>query len=223
MPDPVSSTVSSSVNACFGPEPSEASSGPAASTPIALPVFATSASESSPAPRPSAVQGLVNRFLVPQCSVSESKAEPRKPAADVLLCHRPADFWGNSVLQLQHRFVVTDSRAGGAGHCGGGIPGHGQVDLPFSEMCIIDHAPEAGGEGVVCDPVNADPECVNRELDFGQHIGRWAPPVNDCQTFAAQVLADCPGAPRDAVYSSGGAPATPSAGGDDGEGGARGY
>ena len=59
-----------------------------------------------------------------------------------------------------------------------------------------------------------DPECVNRDLDVGQHLGRWAPPVNDCQTFVAQVLADCPGAPSDAVNSSGGAPVTQSGGGE---------
>jgi len=33
-------------------------------------------------------------------------------------------------MKLQHHFIVTDAKAAGAGHCGGGVPGHGQIDLP---------------------------------------------------------------------------------------------
>jgi len=93
--------------------------------------------------------------------------------------------------QFQHHFLVTEVKAAGAGHCDGGVPGHGQIDLPLSPMCVNDHSSEVGAPGVVCDQVEADPTCVNRELELGKHIGLWVPPFNDCQTFAANVIADC--------------------------------
>ncbi|MEI9952296.1 MAG: hypothetical protein WDO74_25730 [Pseudomonadota bacterium] len=115
------------------------------------------------------------------------RAEP----TGVLLCHRLADLPLNQYIGVQHHFIVTDTVAAGAGHCGGGVPGHGQIDLPLSPMCINDHSSEVGDPGVTCDPVEADPACVNRELELGKPIGLWAPAFNDCQTFAADVLAVC--------------------------------
>jgi hypothetical protein len=109
----------------------------------------------------------------------------------VLVCRRVADIPLNEYLRFEHHFVVTDEKAAGAGHCDGGVPGHGQIDLPLSPMCINDHSSEVGTPAVVCEPVEADPSCVNRELEFGKYIGRWAPPFSDCQTFAAQVIAKC--------------------------------
>src|SRR6185369_3864066 len=70
-----------------------------------------------------------------------------------------------------------------------------QLDLPLSPICINDHSSEVGTPGVVCDQVEADPGCVNRELELGKYIGRWAPPFNDCQTFAADVIEEGSTAP----------------------------
>jgi hypothetical protein len=126
----------------------------------------------------------------------------------VLLCRRIADFPLNQYTKFQHHFIVTEAKAAGAGHCGGGVPGHGQIDLPLSPICVNDHSSEVGTPGVVCDPVEADPSCVNRELEFGRYIGLWAPPFNDCQTFAADIIAECSTAPELSSQGAAGAEGT---------------
>jgi hypothetical protein len=123
----------------------------------------------------------------------------------VLLCRRVADIPLNQYLKLEHHFIVTDDKAAGAGHCGGGIPGHGQADLPFSPMCINDHTADVGAPGVVCEPVDADKDCVDRQLELGKYIGRWAPPFNDCQTFTASVISECSNASSSSALGAEGA------------------
>lgn len=123
----------------------------------------------------------------------------------MLLCRRVADVPLNEYMQFKHHFLVTNDKAAGAGHCGQGVPGHGQVDLPLSPMCINDHLGEVGASGVVCEPVEADPACVNRELELGKYIGRWAPPFNDCQSFAASVIEECSTAQRSESQAASGA------------------
>jgi len=140
----------------------------------------TEAPTSSPA-----VQQLVNRS-----SLSAIANGVYAGSTGVLLCRRVADIPLNEFIKLQHHFIVTDAKAAAAGHCGGGVPGHGQIDLPLSPMCINNHSSEVGTPGVICDQVETDPDCVNRELELGKHIGRWAPPFNDCQTFAANVITE---------------------------------
>jgi len=64
---------------------------------------------------------------------------------------------------------------------------------------------EVGTPSVVCEQAEADPICVKREIELGKPIGRWARPFNDCQTFAAKVIADCSTAPDLASQSASGA------------------
>lgn len=170
----------------------------------------SSAESSSPA-----VQALVSRFIAANAG---GGAAVNLDAQGVLLCRRIADIPLNSQLGHEHFFLMTSTQVAGAGHCGEGIPGHGQVDLPLSPMYINDHTADVGRSGVTCDLVNADEDCVNRELELGKHLGPWAPPFNDCQTFAASVIADCSLGTSSASGGSEGAPST-----DDGGGGTYGY
>jgi hypothetical protein len=195
VPDPISSNSRTEPNACYQPE-SAASASVCAPRPEAPPnPSGGDAPESS-----AAVQQLVSRS-----SLSAMPGGVYAGSTGVLLCRRVADIPLNEYLKLQHHFIVTEAKAAGAGHCGGGIPGHGQIDLPLSPMCINDHASEVGRPDVVCEPVVADPTCVNRELEFERPIGPWAPPFNDCQTFAARVIADCSTAPDLSSPSASGA------------------
>ena len=117
-----------------------------------------------------------------------NRRDPRGLA--VLLCRRVADLPLNSFFKLEHHFIKTNGRAGGAGTCGGGVPGHGQSDLPFDSMCMNDHSSESGDE-VICEEVDVDEDCVAAKLNFGEELGPWAPPFNDCQTVAHDILAEC--------------------------------
>jgi len=181
MPDPISSTRQPEANACYQPE-SPTSDSVCPSQPEPPPTPTTS----EPSASSRAVQQLVDRASQPAVPSGVYAG-----STGVLLCRRVADVPLNEYVKVQHHFIVTEAKAAGAGHCGAGVPGHGQIDLPLSPMCVNDHASEVGTPGVVCDPVEADPICVNRELEIGKHIGRWAPPFDDCQTFAAKVIADC--------------------------------
>jgi len=202
MPDPISSQPPA--NACFAPETEELAAG--GSEPPA------SSMDLNPA-NSTAIASLVHKFG-PGPGVP---LQPTVGATDVLLCHRIADIPLNSVPGFEHFFIVTSLKAGGAGHCGDGIPGHGHIDLPLSPMCINDHAAEVGAPGVTCEPTNADADCVDQALEFGKPLGPWAPPFNDCQTFAADVIAECS---RGTSYATGGAEGAPGA---SGEGGTLGY
>jgi len=185
VPNPISSNSRIEPNACYQPE-SAAGDSVSPAGPEAPPnPSGNQARESSPA-----VQQLVNRS-----SLSAVPSGVSAGSTGVLLCKRVAELPLNEHLKIRHHFIVTEEKAAGAGHCGGGVPGHGQLDLPLSPICINDHSSEVGTPGVVCEQVEADPNCVNRELEIGKHIGRWAPPFNDCQTFAADVIEECSTAP----------------------------
>ena len=182
MPDAISSSSRACANACYEPEP-----GPdeaVCRTPVERSASPPRLASSDPSP---AVQQLVNRAW-PSPSLP---AGVNAGSTGVLLCRRIADVPLKEYTQLQHHFLMTELTAAGAGHCAGGVPGHGPIDLPLSPMCINDHSPEVGAPGVICEQVEADPTCVNQELELGKHIGLWAPPFNDCQTFAANVIANC--------------------------------
>jgi len=220
MPDPIGPFTNSSNAACYEPDVSDSAGAVCTATDsgdeaaVGALVFAA-----SPPPNASsaAVQGLVSRLTGASAVPNGVPGAPSADGHGVLLCRRIADLPLNSYLQIEHHFITTNSKAGGAGHCGGGVPGHGQVDLPFSEMCVNDHSAEVGAPGVTCEPTNADEDCVTRELEFGNYIGPWAPPFNDCQTFAADVITECS---KGTSYSSGGSEGAP---GEIGQGGTLGY
>ena len=185
MPDPISSAGVPPANACYPEDDVSACTGSdAGATPT------TKAPTQSPS-QPSAVDALVKRLSVATGSGGSGSSLRSSSGQEVLFCHRVADIPFNSHLHLEHHFLATSSRAGGAGHCGDGVPGHGHIDLPLSSMCVVDHAAEVGAPGVTCEPVVADESCVERALQPGAYLGPWAPPFNDCQTFVARVLAEC--------------------------------
>ena len=185
MPKPISSSSQSQVNACYPPDPTASDS--VCLTPSSAPATPPAASSSPSSPSSPAVQQLVERSR----TFSSIPNGVNAGSTGVLLCRRIADVPLKEYTGFQHHYLMTNATAAGAGHCGDGVPGHGRVDLPLSPMCINDHSSEIGNPSVICDPIEADPECVNKELEIGKYIGLWAPPFNDCQTFAASVIENC--------------------------------
>ncbi len=78
------------------------------------------------------------------------------------------------------------------GHEGGGVPGHGGVDLPFVRTTVNAHPGESQRSDASCEPVaGIDEDCVDRALEPGTYTGRWVPGTNDCQMFVVRTLQAC--------------------------------
>ena len=110
---------------------------------------------------------------------------------EVELCKRTADLPGARELDVKHHWIRTASKEAGMGAKDGGVPGH-HLDVPFvTKVTVNDHTGEGAKPGASCETVpNVDAACVDRELELGKDLGRWTP-TNQCQTFAAGVLAHC--------------------------------
>jgi RHS repeat-associated protein len=136
---------------------------------------------------------------------------------EVEVCEAVANIRGN-VVGLKHQWFRTDSLEAGLGQAGGGVPGEGEYRLrdnsPFyTQTEITDHSGRGEASGATCRPVsNVNAQCVNGQLQIGESRGRWSP-VNHCQTFVRNVLAQCSNIPRtvqrDATYVAPRAPRKP--------------
>lgn len=123
------------------------------------------------------------------------------PEDSVELCARIADLPGNGVVvALDHHWlryvnvhddgnIVTGEA--GMGPAAGGVPGLGEVDLPFTPTTVNDHTNEGLRSDATCTKLeNVDADCVERELVIGRDTGPWSP-WNHCQTFVADVVEEC--------------------------------
>jgi RHS repeat-associated protein len=122
----------------------------------------------------------------------------------VYVCERVADLPGNKWVGLTHQFLLTDTKAAGMGPCGGGIPGHGGIDLPYAPTCINDHSSEnassAAPGGLRCRLVHGvDEDCVNSLLQIGSSTGPWSP-WNQCHSFVSDILRLCSQQPCESSY-----------------------
>ncbi|KAB2844698.1 MAG: hypothetical protein F9K47_02735 [Burkholderiales bacterium] len=104
----------------------------------------------------------------------------------VQVCCRPADIAGGMV---DHCWLKTDTKTAGMNEspqCS--RAGNDASGYPFTKVYVSDHSCDAATR---CDdhPL-ADEECVNKELEIGKELGRFAP-WNNCQTFAYGVLIKC--------------------------------
>jgi hypothetical protein len=124
----------------------------------------------------------------------QDRAAAKRAGADtarggVKVCKRPADLPGNSVVGLQHWWLVTTKKAAGMGPADGHVPGHRGIDLPGDPTKIVDHSHEAKND---CEEqMGVDEACIDRELKIGRDTGPWIPPFNDCHTVVKDILATC--------------------------------
>ena len=109
----------------------------------------------------------------------------------VELCKRPANIPVLKQLGAEHHWIRTSHVEAGMGPKAGGVPGKdSHVDMPGDPTSVNDHLGE-GAQGADCKPVkDVDEACVEKELQIGRDTGPWTP-MNQCQTFAAEVLEKC--------------------------------
>ena len=133
---------------------------------------------------------------MPESTVATASAQ--SPTEPPLSCttESSAESSSPAVQALVSRFIAANAGAGPA------------VNLAEQGVLLCRRTAQ----------LNADEDCVDRELELGKQLGPWAPPFNDCQTFAASVIADCSLGASSATAGSEGAPST-----DEGGGGTYGY
>ncbi|KAB7627951.1 RHS repeat-associated core domain-containing protein [Alkalilimnicola sp. S0819] len=121
----------------------------------------------------------------------------------VLLCRRTPDLpW--PLNQSEHWWLKTDTYESGMGGMGEGVPGdEGNSDWPYAPTQTKDHSGQSEKDGATCEPApNVDEQCVNDLIEPGQPTGLWSP-INQCQSFAQQVLDSCFIGPQPAADSTG--------------------
>jgi RHS repeat-associated protein len=117
----------------------------------------------------------------------------------VYLCHRPLNlvgifsFLNNHPDLATHTWIKTESKEAGLGNANGTVPGqNAPADLPFVPTTVNDHTGESKAPNASCTALpNEDEDCVNEQLRLGTPHGRFFPGVNDCSTFASNVLNKC--------------------------------
>ncbi|PTL81500.1 hypothetical protein [Vitiosangium sp. GDMCC 1.1324] len=124
------------------------------------------------------------------------RARQKEQAAAALgrgveLCKRTADLPGARELGLKHHWLRTSTKEAGMGPADGGVPGN-RMDSPYvTQTRVNDHSGQGQRPGSICERVaDVDEACVNRELEMGKPLGAWTP-INQCQTFAAEVQERC--------------------------------
>ena len=121
----------------------------------------------------------------------------RPPTPQVYICSRQAQVVGGRVgtyiLGKNHRWIVVvypDGHrvAAGMGNMKG-VPGQGgqtSPDWPYSGTAVQDHSGEPTDHGILMP--NADAEAVVQQLTLHKPLGPWVPCLNDCNSFAADVV-----------------------------------
>ncbi|HMS07796.1 MAG TPA: hypothetical protein PKD73_18830, partial [Burkholderiaceae bacterium] len=67
--------------------------------------------------------------------------------------------------------------------------GNDASGFPFVPVVVSDHSCD---KPTIITPLpNVDEACVNKELEMGKALGRFAPPFNSCQTFTQDVIQKC--------------------------------
>ncbi|MFC1747793.1 DUF4157 domain-containing protein [Pseudomonadota bacterium] len=111
---------------------------------------------------------------------------------------------GNSILDtlswalgLEHCWIRTATKEAGMGPEDDG-------PLPANPIGIDTKITDHTGETGTCREFDADEACVNERLVIGQSTGSWGP-LNNCNTFAHQVLMGCTNTTFEPRYMGGGA------------------
>jgi len=112
---------------------------------------------------------------------------------------RPAEIPGGKVLAaagIDHQWITTSDGASAGMGTAKGVP---QSDAPGVQTQVVDHHGQAATSTTTY--TNLDRAAVNSYLKIGTPTGRWAPGVNDCNTWVANVIRQS--TPHDVVASAG--------------------
>ena len=108
----------------------------------------------------------------------------------VMVCSRPAEIAGGLI---DHSWIVTATKSAGMG---------GNPNLPPGQVyegwgmrvTLNDHSNDTPTK---CTTQNyVDASCVNAQLTIGRSLGRFTPPINQCQSFAYSVVNSCRSGPQ---------------------------
>lgn len=109
---------------------------------------------------------------------------------EVKICCRPAQI-ANGIVD--HCWVQTDTVSAGMG-ANPDIPPGQEYEGYGMEVQVTDHSKDTPTS---CTPQkDVNEQCVNEKLVIGKPIGRFLPPVNQCQRFANYVVTSCRNTPR---------------------------
>jgi RHS repeat-associated protein len=122
-----------------------------------------------------------------------SHADPSGLA--VYLCKRETDLPVFKQFDFSHEWVYTDSNGSvGMSTCSGptnACPLLSSLDERFN-VCVEPQTKDMYNPLTSCDEVpEADEDCVNAHMNFGESLGCFAPPANYCQTYAEGLLRQC--------------------------------
>lgn len=109
---------------------------------------------------------------------------------DVQICCRPAEVAGGLV---DHCWVKTDTISAGMGANPNIRPGQ-QYEGYGMPVQITDHSKDTPTSCTRQN--NVDEQCVNSKLIIGKPIGRFLPPLNQCQSFAYGTVNSCRTGPQ---------------------------
>ena len=110
---------------------------------------------------------------------------------EVQICCRPAEIANGLV---DHCWVKTEKKAGGMG-ANPNIPPGQQYEGYGMPVQIIDHSKDTPTYCIAQRNVNE--QCVDDQIQVGKLLGRFLPPVNQCQSFAYGVVNACRTGPQD--------------------------
>jgi len=104
---------------------------------------------------------------------------------EVDVCCRPAQIANGFI---NHCWVKTDTKAAGMGANPNILPGQ-QYEGYGMPVQITNHEKDIPTQCTKMNNVNE--QCVNNELQIGKPLGRFLPPLNQCQSFAYGVVNKC--------------------------------
>jgi RHS repeat-associated protein len=108
----------------------------------------------------------------------------------VNICCRPAQIAGGLI---NHCWIKTDTKAAGMGS-NPNIPPGQEYEGYGMPVQITNHSNDKPTECTKMNNVNE--QCVNDELQLGKPLGRFLPPVNQCQSFSYGVVNKCRTGPQ---------------------------
>lgn len=103
----------------------------------------------------------------------------------VMLCSRPAQIAGGLI---DHYWVVTATTSAGMGG-NPNIPPGQEYEGWGMPVTLNDHSNDTATQ--CTEQQNVDTQCVNQQLTLGRSLGRFMPPINQCQSFAYSVVNRC--------------------------------
>jgi RHS repeat-associated protein len=104
---------------------------------------------------------------------------------EVSICCRPAEI---AAGLIDHCWVQTDTVSAGMGANPNVLPGQ-EYEGYGMPVQVTDHSNDTATSCTTMN--NVDEQCVNDELEIGKPIGRFMPPINQCQSFAYGVVNKC--------------------------------